>query len=109
MHRPGTRFWQSFLSTTCTSGFIKEHFAKTYPADSELADYFELARKICNGTKHFFPKAETRVQAGFSSGFSEGFARPLNLALQDDTEISTDQLLRTLADFWNRQQQPEAN
>ena len=83
--------------------FSRTHFAKRYPSEPRIADYLELAKAITNGTKHFRSKAKTRVQAGFSSDFSEDFARPLNLEFQDGAETSADQFLRTLVEFWNRQ------
>ena len=60
--------------------FTKQGFGLSYPQDFQVGDYFEAARKICNGTKHFKLRAHTTVQSGFSSEFSDEFARPLNLA-----------------------------
>ena len=77
-----------------------------------MADIFELARRISNGTKHFLPKAMTSTQTGFSSGFSDAFARPLNVELPIDTEdvslskisISVDFILSKMVKFWKRQE-----
>lgn len=88
--------------------FSRTHFAKHYPSEPGIADYLELAKAITNGTKHFRSKAKTRVQAGFSSDFSEDFARPLNLEFQDGSETSADEFLGTLVEFWKRQQQRTA-
>jgi len=85
--------------------FTTNHFKSTYPQDSSLADVFELARNITNGTKHFKPKAKTRTQTGFSSGFSEGFARPLMVEFPDGSETSADQFLRDMVDFWRKQEE----
>ena len=88
--------------------FSRTHFAKHYPSEKGMADYLELAKEIANGTKHFRSKAKTQVQTGFSSAFSEGFAKPLNLEFQDGSETSADLFLRTLVEFWKRQQQRAA-
>ena len=58
-------------------GFSIDHFRSTYEDPDGIAELFELARDITNGTKHFkTKKVKTEVQAGFSSGFSDGFAVP---------------------------------
>jgi hypothetical protein len=64
---------------------------------------FEMARKVTNGTKHFKPKIVTRTQTGFSSGFSDAFARPLLIETPDGGEESADNLLRRLIEFWKDQ------
>ena len=84
--------------------FNTEHFKLKYPDDSELAEVFELARLISNGVKHFSLKVVTRRQRGFSSGFSNGFARPLVVELSDDKDLSVDELLRRMVDFWHKQE-----
>lgn len=83
--------------------FSKERFTKRYPLETELVDLFELARKITNGTKHFENRASTRTQSGFSSAFSEGFARPLVIVKENGSEISADALLDALVGFWKSQ------
>ena len=84
--------------------FTVSHFKSTYPQAPSLADVFELARKITNGTKHFKPKAKTRTQKGFSSGFSDEFARPLVVEFPDGIEKSADNFLCEMVDFWGVQQ-----
>ena len=49
-----------------------------------------------------YTRAETHVQAGFSSGFSEGFARPLNIKLSSGEIQSVDALLDKMVAFWTR-------
>ncbi|MGF1877287.1 hypothetical protein L4D77_18435 [Photobacterium frigidiphilum] len=82
----------------------KKGFIKIYPELSELADEFDVARHITNGTKHFSNKpVKTKTQSGFSSGFSDDFVRPLNIQYPDGREYSADQFLRKLIDFWQGQ------
>lgn len=83
--------------------FTVERFRTHYPNEQGLAETFDLARNITNGTKHFSPKAKTSTQTGFSSGFSDAFARPLNVEHADGTKESADQFLRKMVDFWKRQ------
>ena len=83
--------------------FTARGFRTQYPNEQGLARTFDLARKIANGTKHFTLKAKTCTQAGFSSGFSDGFARPLNVEYDDGTQESADAFLRKMVDFWKRQ------
>ncbi len=73
----------------------------SYPKDIE--EMPGLAKKIADGTKHFVPKAKTRTRRGFSSAFSNGFARPLIIKLPGGGELSVDQLLRKLVEFWKEQ------
>ena len=89
--------------------FTKEGFQSLYPSDPDMAATFDLARGIVNGTKHFKPtgcqhRPKTHMQTGFSSAFSDGFARPLNIEAPDGTSESVDILLRKM-DFWKRQEQ----
>ena len=85
--------------------FSQEHFSETYSNNEAMCEYFDAARRISNGTKYFAPRADTTVQAGFSSAFSDGFARPLNVILSDGRQVSADKLLRKLVQFWERQKQ----
>ena len=85
--------------------FNEEHFLEAYPNDGDICDFLDAARRISNGTKHFAQRADTTVQAGFSSGFSDGFARPLNVTLADGSQQSADKVLRKLVQFWERQKQ----
>jgi len=80
--------------------FTIEHFKLKYPQDESLANVFELARNITNGTKHFKSKAKTRIQKGFSSGFSDDFARSLVVEFPDGCEESADKFLGKLVAFW---------
>ena len=75
----------------------------SYPKD--IDEMFDLARKVANGTKHFKPRAKTWVQVGFSSGFSDDFARPLNVEFPGNRELSVDMLLDKLVEFWKEQDQ----
>ena len=86
------------------SKFQISEFEKTYPDYTHLSKYFEAARNITNGTKHFRNKSVTRIQRGFSSGFSDAFARPLIIQFPDSEEISADNFLRKLIEFWKEQQ-----
>ncbi len=61
---------------------------------------FELARKLTNGVKHFGHTIETKTQSAFSSGFDESFARPLIVVQDDRSELSVDQLLREIVNYW---------
>ena len=84
--------------------FSKNHFAESYSNDPGMAEIFELARNIVNGTKHFSERAKTTTQTGFSSGFSDGFARPLNVEFPDGSTESADRIIRKMVDFWKRQE-----
>jgi hypothetical protein len=91
-------------------GFSEEAFCERYsePEHREMLPYFQIARGLTNGFKHFkapltgsgraSPRVGTSTQTGFSSGFSDGFARPLNVV-----DISSDLLLRKLVAFWTEQ------
>ena len=79
-------------------------FKAAYPSHTSLAQDFEAAQLITNGTKHFRNKSvATRTQTGFSSAFSNEFARPLIIKYSDGTEISADQFIRKLIEFWKDQ------
>lgn len=80
--------------------FTISDFKSTYPQDASLANVFELARNITNGTKHFKSKAKTRTQKGFSSDFNDGFARPLVVEFPDGSKESADMFLSKMVDFW---------
>ncbi len=84
--------------------FEVSHFESMYPSNKALANVFELARNITNDTKHFSLKTQTRTQPGFSSGFNDGFARPLIVMLPDGKEQSVDIILRQMVDFWTQQE-----
>ena len=83
--------------------FSIEFFEATYPNDVDLAKFFDLARKIANGTKHSLQRTKTRRQAGFSSEFSDEFARPLIVVHSDGQEQSVDDLLHQMMNFWTNQ------
>ena len=81
--------------------FTVKHFNSAYPSQTPMADAFEIARNITNGTKHYKNKSvETRTQAGFNSAFSAEFARPLIIVGPDGCEKFADIFLRELVDFW---------
>ncbi|EMK6834857.1 TPA: hypothetical protein PX765_003374 [Vibrio cholerae] len=83
--------------------FSIERFEKRYPEQKELANLFEMARDITNGLKHFKVKpTTTRNQRGFSSAFSNAFARPLIIVSPSGEEISVDQFLEKMVMFWQR-------
>lgn len=84
--------------------FTIERFIKRYPDSFHLADSFEMARDITNGFKHFKVKpTTTRCQSGFSSTFSNRFVRPLIIISPSGLEISADDFLKQMFDFWNEQ------
>ena len=81
--------------------FTEDRFTAAYGSSvGGMVETLKVARSIANGTKHFAPRAKTRTQAGFSSAFSDGFARPLIIELSDGREQSVDILLRDMVDFW---------
>ena len=82
--------------------YTREHFNKAHPGEQQVAERFEIAAKITNGTKHFRSKAKTRRQSGFKSGFSDAFARPLNVQFESGKEESVDRFLAALVGFWKR-------
>ena len=83
--------------------FTEDHFNTTYPSDLQIVDRLKLARNITNGTKHFIHKANTHMQTGFSSGFSDEFVRPLNVEFPDGRKESADIFLQESVAFWQRQ------
>lgn len=82
--------------------FCCQHFDATYPNDRGLAEKFDLARRVTNGTKHFASTVKTQTQSGYSSAFSDAFARPLNVTLDDGNMLSVDILLQDIVGFWKR-------
>jgi hypothetical protein len=81
--------------------FSVDRFISRYPEHKELAKYFEMARDITNGLKHFKVKpTTTRSQSGFSSAFSNGFSRPLIIIAACGEEISVDEFLAKIIGFW---------
>ena len=84
--------------------FHKDDFLDQYPTDPIMVEQFDLARRVANGVKHANPRIETKTQTGFSSAFSNGFARPLNIIQDDGTEVSVDELLKSMIEFWEHQQ-----
>ena len=84
--------------------FSKNHFAENYRDDPSMAEIFEIARNIVNGTKHFSERAKTTTQTGFSSEFSDEFARPLNVEFPDGSKETADRIIRKMVDFWKRQE-----
>ena len=88
--------------------FTRDRFKSIYSSENHMADIFDLARMIANGTKHFVPRASTHVQRGFSSAFSDAFARPLNVEFPDGRQVSADRFLRKMVEFWECQEQQGA-
>ncbi|WP_063650531.1 hypothetical protein [Aliivibrio fischeri] len=84
--------------------FTVNDFKLRYPDYSHLSEYFELARKLTNGTKHCANKVNTKVQTGFSSAFSLGFSKPLIVERDDGSYVSVDELLSSIIGFWKQQQ-----
>jgi hypothetical protein len=72
----------------------------SHPAKDHLAEMFDLARRLTNGTKHFGNRVGTGTQSGFSSAFSSAFRRPLYVIRDDGSQIGADELLREIVDFW---------
>jgi len=80
-------------------------FLRKYPNQNDLAGYFDAARLLTNGTKHFSNKpVTTTTQMGFSSAFHNGFVRSLNIQLPDGSNISADQLIKKMVEFWKERQ-----
>lgn len=83
--------------------FNRDRFSDLYPNEPSIVEKFDLARRVANGVKHANPRIETRAQTGFSSAFSNSFARPMKVIQDDGAEVSVDDLLASLMEFWNRQ------
>ncbi len=83
--------------------FNENKFKAAYPNSANLAKSFDVARNITNGTKHFIYKVTTRVQPGFSSGFNNGFAKPLNIEFPNGNEVPVDIFLHELIAFWEKE------
>jgi hypothetical protein len=103
-----------------TEEFSQAAFRRRYPARQDMVAYFESAKMLANGLKHFVPKdpakpsqarAITKAGTGFSSGFSGAFARCLYVhvgagKMIDDPHrtadgwISADDLLGKMIGFW---------
>jgi len=84
--------------------FTSARFKAAYPSQTSMVQDFDAARLLTNGTKHFCNQpVTTRTQTGFSSAFSDEFARPLIIQYPDGTEISADQFIRKLIEFWKDQ------
>jgi hypothetical protein len=79
--------------------FREADFRTRYPAKAHLAELFDLARRIVNGTKHFKNRIGTQTEKEFSSEFSDEFSRPLSVIKDDGSKISADILLREIVDF----------
>ncbi|MGV2842190.1 hypothetical protein [Vibrio cyclitrophicus] len=89
--------------------FTESKFKAKYPDYVELASEFDVARHITNGTKHCLTRSiTTSTQSGFSSAFSDGFARPLNITYDNGVSVSADRFLRPLIDFWQKQKENNA-
>ena len=84
--------------------FCVDHFASAYANEDGMAERFDLARNIANGTKHCQPRASTQVQSGFSPAFSDAFAKPLTVEFPNGRRQSVDSFLREMVEFWKRQE-----
>ena len=80
--------------------FTEDGFRAVYGDVGGMIETFNVARRITNGTKHFAQTVRTRKQGGFSSEFSDEFARPLIIEFSDGKEQSVDILLRNMVGFW---------
>jgi hypothetical protein len=83
--------------------YTLNRFNIRYPNHPDIGQYLDIARQITNGTKHFKEKpsdpVETFTKGGFSSEFSDAFARPLIIKTAKE-ELSADKFLRKLVEFW---------
>lgn len=84
--------------------FSEGKFKTRYPDKANVAEFFELARRLVNSTKHFANRIATRTQAGFSPEFSDEFARPLCIIRDNGSEISANILIGSLVEFWRDRQ-----
>ena len=83
--------------------FTVTSFKSKYSNYTGLSDTFEIARKIANGTKHFLPTTQTKTQVGFSSSFSNAFARPLIIKFPNGSEKPVDMFLEDMINFWKKE------
>ncbi len=84
--------------------FNENDFNEKYINCRDVATKFNTARLITNGTKHFSKKEiETKVQLGFSSDFSNDFAKPLIIHYENGREVSADDLIYSIVDFWQKE------
>lgn len=93
--------------------FTREHFKSVYSSEPDrncMAELFDLARTIVNGTKHFLAAKQdvkTKVQGGFPSDFSDE-VRPLNVRVSGgknpDAWEPIDNILDRMVEFWERQE-----
>ena len=67
--------------------------------DENTYKMFKIAQRLANSSKHAEVTIETIRQSGFSSGFSDGFARPLNVKF-DGEIVSLDNLVAVLYTYW---------
>lgn len=84
--------------------FNIDRFKDKNPNSPKVAEYLELVRDLTNGIKHFKTKSTTtRRQGGFSSAFSDAYARPLIIVSSKGCELPVDDLLKSLVNFWESQ------
>lgn len=82
--------------------FLKGNSTNASRFSSLTEDNFELARKVANSSKHLKINIQTLRQGGFSSAFSDDFARPLNI-IDGDRRKSLDQLVSALYTHWENE------
>jgi len=87
--------------------FNEKRFKERYKNHAHLAAQFQIARQVANGVKHNLSNISTRSQAGFSSAFSEAFAKPLVIQDINGSKVSVDKLLKDIMDFWDEQNKME--
>ena len=83
--------------------FKRKEFEKNPPSKVLDVEILDLAREITNSTKHTDVRIVTVVQSGFSSAFSNAFARPLNIELADGSKVSMDEFLERLVMSWKEE------
>ncbi len=89
--------------------FTVEDFKAKYTNYQSMASEFDVARLITNGTKHFSEKEiETKVQPGFTSSFSNDFAKPLIIQYKNGSEVSADEFIHKIVDFWKNEKNNSA-